>query len=94
VGGFSPELQRDGRATGVFFDEQNVDSVVEAILQFEMLEQNFVPAFIREHAKSFDTTVFCGKMLDFVQRQVELRKGGARLPLLFPPSHASMRAQG
>jgi hypothetical protein len=33
-------------------------------------------------------------MLDFVQRQVELRKGGARLPLLFPSSNASMRAQG
>ena len=94
IGGFSPELQRDGRATGVFFDEQNVDSVMKAMLQFEMMEGNFLPTFIREHAKTFDTTVFCGKMLDFVQRQVELRKGGARLPLLFPPSHPSMRAQG
>jgi glycosyltransferase involved in cell wall biosynthesis len=93
IGGFSPELQRDGRATGVFFDEQSVESVVKAMLQFEMMEGNFLPAFIREHAKTFDTTVFCEKMLDFVQRQVELRKGGARLPLLFP-SHPSIRAQG
>jgi glycosyltransferase involved in cell wall biosynthesis len=94
VGGFSPELQRDGRATGVFFDEQSVDGVVKAILHFEAMEQHFVPSLIREHAKTFDTTVFCGKMLDFVQRQVELRKGGARLPLLFPPAQASLRARG
>jgi hypothetical protein len=58
------------------------------------MEGDFNPSFIRDHAKSFDTTVFCGKMLEFVQRQVELRKGGARLPLLFPPAHASLRVRG
>jgi glycosyltransferase involved in cell wall biosynthesis len=94
VGGSSPELQKDGRATGVFFDEQSVDSAVRAITHFEAMEHYFVPSFIREHAKTFDTTVFCGKMLEFVQRQVELRKGGARLPLLFPSAHATARARG
>ena len=86
VGGFSNDLQKEGRATGVFFDEQSADSVTEAILHFERMEPHFDPSLIRDHAKTFDTTVFCGKMREFIERQIELRKEGARLPLPFPAS--------
>lgn len=94
AGGFSNDLQKEGRATGVFFDEQSADSVVEAILHFETMERYFDPSFIRDHAKTFDTTVFCGKMREFVERQIELRKEGARLPLPFPAAHANLRVRG
>ena len=94
LGGFSHELQKEGRATGVFFNEQTVDSVTEAILQFETIERYFDPSYIRDHAKTFDTTVFCGKMLEFVERQIELRKEGVRLPLPFPSAHPTLRIHG
>jgi glycosyltransferase involved in cell wall biosynthesis len=94
VGGFSHELQKEGRATGVFFDEQSADSVAEAILRFETIEPCFDPSFIRDHARTFDTTVFCGKMREFIERQIELRKEGGRLPLPFPATHANLRVHG
>ncbi len=94
VGGFSHELQKEGRATGVFFDEQSSASVAQAILHFETIERYFDPSFIREHAKTFDTTVFCAKMREFVERQIELRKEGGRLPLPFPAAHANLRVHG
>ena len=42
--------------TGIFFPEQNVDSLCEAILHFE--ELTFNPFVIRENAKRFDLVIF------------------------------------
>jgi len=57
----------DGRSdTGVFFPEQTIDSVVDAIRHFEFIEDKFIPRDIQEHARQFDTSVFKQRMLQFI----------------------------
>lgn len=53
----------DGK-TGVFFKEQTVGSLVDAINQFETMD--FDPDKIREHALLFDENVFQKKIKTFV----------------------------
>jgi glycosyltransferase involved in cell wall biosynthesis len=52
--------------TGCFFSEQSSESLVEAILQFESIEKEFSPAFIRSQTQRFDTPRFKSEMYDFV----------------------------
>lgn len=52
--------------TGVFFDEQNQDSIVQAMLKFESME--FDPTVIRENAKRFDLKNFEKQILAYVQQ--------------------------
>ena len=51
--------------TGVFFDEQNVECLKEAILRFETMK--FDSKYISEHAKKFESNVFDKKMKAFVE---------------------------
>lgn len=57
--------------TGVFFAEQTVESVLEAIRRFEAIERSFVPAEIQCHARQFDTSVFIGKTLAFINSAMQ-----------------------
>jgi glycosyltransferase involved in cell wall biosynthesis len=50
--------------TGVFFSEQNVDSVCDAILQFEKL--TFDPYEIKENAKRFDIIQFNNQIQTYI----------------------------
>ena len=50
--------------TGVFFKEQSVESLKNAILEFENMK--FDKQVIREHALGFDESVFQKKISDFV----------------------------
>jgi glycosyltransferase involved in cell wall biosynthesis len=59
------------RSTGVFFGEQSVDSLVQAILNFEAAEHRFSPPFIRAHAEQFDKKHFLKKMGSFVAEKLE-----------------------
>jgi glycosyltransferase involved in cell wall biosynthesis len=52
--------------TGVFFQEQSVESLKEAILAFEEVEGRFSPALIRSNAERFDTAHFQTAMAAFV----------------------------
>jgi glycosyltransferase involved in cell wall biosynthesis len=54
------------QATGVLFPHQSVDSLMDAIAQFEGAEHSFSPRFIRRHAEQFDKQHFLRKMTDFV----------------------------
>jgi len=45
-------------ATGLFFRQQSVDSLTEAILRFEQVEREFHPLYIRERAKRFGPSHF------------------------------------
>jgi glycosyltransferase involved in cell wall biosynthesis len=47
-----------GRASGVFFHEQSVGSLCDAMLEFERREQEFDPVFISDRAKRFDSAYF------------------------------------
>lgn len=52
------------KSTAVFFNEQTVPALKNAIEQFEQLE--FDPAFLRAHAQSFDESCFVEKIRSFV----------------------------
>jgi glycosyltransferase involved in cell wall biosynthesis len=51
-------LGPQGRATGIFFREQSVGALCDAILEFERREQEFDPLFISDWAKRFDSAYF------------------------------------
>lgn len=53
-------------ATGIYFAEQTVSSVCDAILRFESIEKRFDPYKIQAFAKTFDNSVFIRKMLDLI----------------------------
>lgn len=71
VGAYSPIGQ--GRAkemdgiTGVFFAEQTVDSLAQAMLRFEAREESFVPEQIQLHARKFDTSVFVERLRNYIE---------------------------
>ena len=60
------EMQSSERSTGVFFSEQNAESLAEAILSFESVEQEFSPTFIRASVESFDVSHFKFQIGEFV----------------------------
>jgi glycosyltransferase involved in cell wall biosynthesis len=59
------------RSTGIFFRDQQADSMVGAILNFEAVEHRFSPDFIRAHAEQFDKTHFLEEMKAFLEEKVE-----------------------
>jgi glycosyltransferase involved in cell wall biosynthesis len=70
-GGSLETVRADGEdATGVFFYEQNVDSVAEGILRFEAREGKFDPDRTRTHAQAFDEKVFKSKLRAFIVDRV------------------------
>jgi glycosyltransferase involved in cell wall biosynthesis len=52
--------------TGVFFREQTIDSLTEAIRSFESSEEIFLPLRIQLHARKFDTSVFLDRMRTYI----------------------------
>lgn len=63
VAGFFPgERASVETSTGVFFRNQSVDSLGEAILAFEQVEPRFSPAFIRAQVERFDVPRFKSQM--------------------------------
>ena len=57
--------------TGMFFGEQTVESVVEAIENFEQREDVFDPLEIRKHAEKFSKDRFKKEFRKFVDKKVE-----------------------
>ena len=53
--------------TGVFFQHQDAQSVIDAIGEFECREHTFQPRDIQKHAKQFDKTVFTTRIRDLVE---------------------------
>ena len=52
--------------SGLFFDEQTTDSLIDAIKRFET--QDWSPQAIREHAEGFSTKVFRARFERFLCR--------------------------
>jgi len=59
----------DGK-TGVFFDAQTPDALIEAVRRFESLEAHFVTEEIVRHARQFDRRVFKERMEKFIQESL------------------------
>lgn len=62
--GGATETVIDGE-TGMFFNEQTVESLVSAIEDFESRRWN--RQLMRSHAEKFDTRVFTGRLRDFLR---------------------------
>ncbi|MFA6433311.1 MAG: glycosyltransferase [Elusimicrobiales bacterium] len=54
--------------TGLFFDEQSVQSIVDAVRRFESAEESFLPSEIRKNAELFSTERFKKEFADFVAK--------------------------
>jgi glycosyltransferase involved in cell wall biosynthesis len=57
---------RGDQATGVFFPEQTVESMMSGILRFEEIRDQFDPAFIRAHAQKFDIAIFTAAIQKYI----------------------------
>ena len=53
--------------TGLFFDEQSVPSIVNAVMRFEADPTRFSPAEIRKNAERFSSARFKKEFLEFVE---------------------------
>lgn len=54
--------------TGLFFDEQTVESIVEVMSEFEMVwESSFIAEDIAAHAATFDVTLFEAKVREYIE---------------------------
>ncbi|MCJ7547013.1 MAG: glycosyltransferase [Deltaproteobacteria bacterium] len=66
--------KKRGRApTGVFFHEQNVDSLIDAVKRFNQIEREFDPVAIRRHALQWDRAIFKEKIKKSIHEKIELR---------------------
>lgn len=53
--------------TGIFFDEQTPESIIEAVKDFD--DKKFNPKTIREHAEKFDIKIFKEKISQYVEKE-------------------------
>jgi len=60
----------EGR-TGMFFRNQSVESLIEAVEDFDRREDGFDPKEIRENAERFGTKRFGGEFKDFVDTKIK-----------------------
>jgi glycosyltransferase involved in cell wall biosynthesis len=74
------ETVRDG-VTGIFYNRQTVESLIEATRRFET--RAFDPATLREHALQFDLPAFERRLLDFVGAQLTSYRARYGLPPRF-----------
>jgi glycosyltransferase involved in cell wall biosynthesis len=86
---------RDGE-TGLFFAEQTVDSLIDAVRRYEARERDFSPVRIAEHARAFDREQFKARFGAIVERV--MRGPGVRPPAaggLLPaqPENAQVKAR-
>jgi glycosyltransferase involved in cell wall biosynthesis len=83
--------ESEGRAdTGLLFSDQTPASLVDAIRRFESQEEQFIPSAIREHALSFDVSVFKEKISEFVNAAMMEREAPASV-LTMPKRFADAR---
>jgi len=67
----SYDQQSKADPTGLFFNEQNVDSLIEAIERFSKIEKEFDPLAIRNHALQWDREIFKKKIKDYIFEKSE-----------------------
>ena len=60
-----------GAPTGLFFQEQNVDSLIDAVERFGQIEQVFDPAAIRNHTLQWDREIFKEKIKRSIFEKME-----------------------
>ena len=64
--------------TGIFFDQQTVESLNEAVNRFEEIESSFEPELIRKQAEQFGIERFRRELLELVDREWKKFQAPAR----------------
>jgi glycosyltransferase involved in cell wall biosynthesis len=64
-------------SSGVFFREQSVESLIEAIQTFESNEHRFSPFFIRQQSEKFAAGHFQERFLQFLSKSYEEFRSGS-----------------
>lgn len=64
--GGTAETMIDNR-TGILFDNQNPESLIEAVQRFESAQNNFDSSALSEYAKKFDRKIFEEKIKEFIE---------------------------
>jgi glycosyltransferase involved in cell wall biosynthesis len=59
--------------TGLFFKEQNVDSLIDAVKRFTQVEGEFAPLAIRNHALQWDREIFKEKIKKSIFEKMKLK---------------------
>jgi glycosyltransferase involved in cell wall biosynthesis len=73
---FSPE-----QSTGIFFPEQNPESLTDAIRRFESADERFDPKFIRSSAQRFDLATFQSHMRCVIDQCLEEHRDATEPPM-------------
>jgi glycosyltransferase involved in cell wall biosynthesis len=79
--------------TGLLFEEQKVESLMNAILRFEATETLYDPVRIQANARSFDTSEFMRRLFNFVDLCVEAKRLGRPWTELVPGAKSYMAGQ-
>lgn len=56
--------------TGIFFNEQTPEALIEAVLKFESERDRFHSEEIRKHALKFDKSVFKRKLKEYIEMRI------------------------
>ena len=64
----SAEMTEAENATGLFFYEQTVNAIVDAVKEFEKIAQSFDSQMIRDHALKFDKPIFKERLKNSIDR--------------------------
>lgn len=59
-----------GDVTGLFFDQQNVDSLLDGLQRFEAQADSFDPVVLQAHAQRFNRARFLVEFSEFVKKHV------------------------
>ncbi len=71
VRGVFPGGARIENPTGVFFTDQSLSGLTQAMLEFEAMEHEFRPQAIREHSLQFDSVIFKQRISEFASFALE-----------------------
>jgi len=58
--------------TGIHFNEQTVESLMQAVKRFESIQNSFDPKALSGYAKQFDRSVFEDKIKSFIREKSDL----------------------
>ena len=61
--------ESDAPPTALFFNEQSVDALVDAILRFERARDRFDPKALRARAEQFDRPIFKQRLREWIERR-------------------------
>jgi hypothetical protein len=57
----------------LFFYDQRVSTLINAVMEFVKIEGEFNPEKIREHAKKWDRKIFKEKIKRYIYEKIELK---------------------